>query len=155
MARAHFCLTLSASFALALLACKTEPALEVAPKDPLASCASKVSNQAVTWKCPNEVVALDMQAKIHHEKDEVTLNLEKFAEPFLVMGAKRDDAEFVVGAARYRSARFWGEKPGAGPFFSQMVVVDAAPTRYVSCAARIDACDPILRGLLTRDAGAP
>jgi hypothetical protein len=143
-----------------LLACKSDPppSHEPAPPDgpdPLIACRRTVNEKSVKWQCPGDVVALDMQAKEHHQQDEVTLNLEKFSEAFTEMGAKRDDAEFVAGSAHYRSVKVAGEKSGAGPFVSRMVVVDGDPTRYVSCATKREACDDVIRALLAREAGAP
>ena len=130
--------------------------------DVLASCRATGSPKGVTWQCPNDVVALDMQSDKRDEPAEIALNLEKFAEPFLGLGITRDDTPLTAGSATRRSVKFSGEKrdagdpsarAGSGPIVARMAVVDGTPTRYVSCAAKRDACDDVLRALIARTPG--
>ncbi len=121
--------------------------------DVLASCRATGSPKGVTWQCPNEVVALDMQSDKHDEPAEVAQNLDKFAEPFVGMGIPRDNTDFTASATQLRSVKLAGEKAGSGPIVARMAVVNGTPTRYVSCAAKRDACDEVLRALLTRTPG--
>ena len=180
----HFCSALLVVHALALAGCKSdkvEPPAEPAaaasatsspsaapassaassPSSPsaldaLSSCRATDSGKGkgVTWQCPDDVVALDMLSVAHDDAAAVSLNLDKFAEPFVGMGIARDDSPLTAGASRLRSVKLAGEKPGAGPIVARMAVVDQTPTRYVSCAAKRDACDPVLRALLGRTPGA-
>jgi hypothetical protein len=138
--------------------------------DALSSCRATGSPKGVTWQCANDVVALDMQSERHDDAAEIATNLETFAEPFVGMGAARDNSDLVSGAARLRSVKVSGEKRekpekgdkpdagyarmGSGPIVARMAVVDQTPTRYVSCAAKRDVCDDVLRALLGRTAGA-
>jgi hypothetical protein len=122
--------------------------------DVLASCRATGSPKGVTWQCPNDVVALDMQSDKRDDAGEIAQNLDRFAEPFVGMGIARENGELAAGALRLRSVKLAGEKPGAGPVVARMAVVDSTPTRYVSCAAKRDACDDILRALVARTAGA-
>ena len=122
--------------------------------DVLASCRATGSPKGVTWQCPNDVVALDMQSDKHDDAAEVAQNLDRFAEPFVGMGIAKDSGELTAGSLRLRSVKLAGEKPGAGPVVARMAVVDATPTRYVSCAAKRDACDDVLRALVARTPGA-
>ncbi len=121
--------------------------------DVLATCRATGAAKGVTWQCPNELVALDMQSDKRDEPSEVALNLEKFGEPFVGMGIAPDNAELIAGAAKLRSVKLAGEKPGAGPVVARMAVVDGTPTRYVSCAAKRDACDDVLRAMVARTPG--
>ncbi len=121
--------------------------------DVLASCRATGSPKGVTWQCPNEVVALDMQSDKHDEPAEVAQNLDKFAEPFVGMGIARDNTDFTTSATKLRSVKLTGEKAGSGPIVARMAVADGTPTRYVSCAAKRDACDDVLRALLARTPG--
>lgn len=118
--------------------------------DLLASCRRTGSPKGVTWQCPNDVVALDMQSDKRDDAAEIAQNLDKFAEPFVGMGIARDNGELEAGSQRLRSVKLAGVKPGAGPVVARMAVVDTTPTHYLSCAARRDACDDILRALVAR-----
>lgn len=124
--------------------------------DALTSCRATGTAKGVTWQCPNEVVALDMQSEKHDDDAEIAQNLDRFAEPFVGMGIARDNGELTAGTQRLRSVKLAGEKPGAGPVVARMAVVNGAgaPTRYVSCAAKRDQCDDILRALVARTPGA-
>jgi len=144
--------------ALAASASASATATSASPgTDALTSCRSTGTAKGVTWQCPNDVVALDMVSDKHDSAAEIASNLDKFAEPFVGMGIARDNTDLASGSTKLRSVKLAGEKPGAGPVVARMAVVegaDATPTRYVSCAAKRDACDPVLRALLGRTPGA-
>jgi hypothetical protein len=122
-------------------------------QDLLASCRKTENNGAVTWKCPHDVGVIDIRSKAHDDPNEVTKNLNLFAQPMVGDAGKRDDGDLVIDGKRYRSVKISGDVAGKGPIFARMVVVDSDPTRYVSCGAKTDACDDWIRATLAHDSG--
>jgi hypothetical protein len=129
----------------------TANGVTVTSTDALASCRQRSSSGATQWACPHDVGAVDIQSKHRDDTKEIADNLDLFAQPMMGDGGKRDDGDFLSGGAHYRSVKVSGQVPGKGPIFARMVVVDREPTRYVSCGAKTDACDDVVRAVLARE----